>query len=181
VAVLVIDMLNTYRHADAEVLAPTVADIVDPLAGLISRARERDDVELIYVNDNSGDFTTGFDDLVEAALHGERPDLVTPIAPAEGCLRLLTVRHSAFYASSLDYLLSRLEPQRLILTGQVTEQCILYTALDAYVRHFREEHACRARPGGEVPGLRLAMASCWPAVCPHASHRTRRFSLRHAS
>jgi nicotinamidase-related amidase len=25
---------------------------------------------------------------------------------------------------------------RLILTGQVTEQCILYTALDAYVRHF---------------------------------------------
>ena len=24
----------------------------------------------------------------------------------------------------------------MILTGQVTEQCILYTALDAYVRHF---------------------------------------------
>ena len=29
-----------------------------------------------------------------------------------------------------------LETRRLILTGQVTEQCILYTALDAYVRHF---------------------------------------------
>ena len=25
---------------------------------------------------------------------------------------------------------------RLILTGQVTEQCILYSALDAHVRHF---------------------------------------------
>jgi nicotinamidase-related amidase len=25
---------------------------------------------------------------------------------------------------------------RLILAGQVTEQCILYSALDAYVRHF---------------------------------------------
>jgi nicotinamidase-related amidase len=25
----------------------------------------------------------------------------------------------------------------LILTGQVTEQCILYSALDAYVRHFQ--------------------------------------------
>jgi nicotinamidase-related amidase len=23
-----------------------------------------------------------------------------------------------------------------VLTGQVTEQCILYTALDAYVRHY---------------------------------------------
>ena len=29
VAVLVIDMLNTYQHEDAELLAPNVADIVD--------------------------------------------------------------------------------------------------------------------------------------------------------
>ena len=136
VAVLVIDMLNTYRHEDAELLAPNVADIVDPLAGLISRARESDDVDLIYVNDNHGDFNADFRDVVDAALHGERPDLVTPIAPDEDCLRLLKVRHSAFYASSLGYLLGRLEARRLILTGQVTEQCILYTALDAYVRHF---------------------------------------------
>ena len=131
VAVLVIDMLNTYRHEDTELLAPNVADIVDPLAGLISRARESDDVDLIYVNDNHGDFNADFRDVVDAALHGERPDLVTPIAPDEDCLRLLKVRHSAFYASSLGYLLGRLETRRLIITGQVTEQGILYTALDA--------------------------------------------------
>jgi nicotinamidase-related amidase len=136
VAVLVIDMLNTYRHEDAEVLVRNVEDIVDPLAGIISRARNRDDVDLIYVNDNYGDFTADFDDLVDAALRGERRDLVEPIAPNEGCQRLLKVRHSAFYASSLDYLLGRLDARMLILTGQVTEQCILYTALDAYVRHF---------------------------------------------
>lgn len=136
VAVLVIDMLNTYRHEDAELLTPNVTDIVDPLAGLVSRARERDDVDLIYVNDNYGDFSADFDDIVHAALDGERPDLVSPIAPDEDCLRLLKVRHSAFYASSLDYLLGRLDTKRLVLTGQVTEQCILYTALDAYVRHF---------------------------------------------
>ena len=45
------------------------------------------------------------------------------------------VRHSAFYSTPLSYLLSRIGTKRLILTGQVTEQCILYTALDAYVRH----------------------------------------------
>jgi nicotinamidase-related amidase len=136
VAVLVIDMLNTYRHEDAELLVRNVEDIVDPLAGLISRARERDDVDLIYVNDNYGDFEADFGGVVDAALHGERPDLVTPIAPDIDCLRLLKVRHSAFYSSSLDYLLRRLEARRLVLTGQVTEQCILYSALDAYVRHF---------------------------------------------
>ena len=136
VAVLVIDMMNAYRHEDAELLVPNVEEIIDPLAGLVSRARERDDVELIYVNDNYGDFDADFRDIVDAAVHGERPDLVTPIAPDENSLRMLKVRHSAFYASSLDYLLGRLETRRLILTGQVTEQCILYSALDAYVRHF---------------------------------------------
>jgi nicotinamidase-related amidase len=136
VALLVIDMLNTYRHKDAELLAANVAEIADPLADLISRARDRDDVDVIYVNDNYGDFTADFEDIVGAALEGGRPELVSPIAPEKDFLRVLKVRHSAFYASSLDYLLGRLKTQRLIVTGQVTEQCILYSALDAYVRHF---------------------------------------------
>ena len=135
-AVLVIDMLNAYQHEDAELLIPNVAAIIDPLAGLVSVAREREDVDLIYVNDNYGDFTADHDDIVRSALQGERPDLVKPIVPEEDCRFLIKVRHSAFYATSLDYLLGRLEAKRLILTGQVTEQCILYTALDAYVRHF---------------------------------------------
>lgn len=135
-AVLVIDMMNTYRHPDAEKLAPNVAEIIDPLAGLVAEAREREDVDLIYVNDNYGDFTAEFSDIVESALKGERPDLVEPIVPQKGCRLMTKVRHSAFYATALAYLLGQLEPQRVILTGQVTEQCILYTALDAYVRHF---------------------------------------------
>lgn len=121
-ALLVIDMLNTYRHKDAELLARSVAEIVDPLADLISRARDRDDVEVIYANDNYGDFGADFEDIADAALNGRRSDLVAPIAPVRGCLRVLKVRHSAFYASSLDYLLGRLKTQRLIITGQVTEQ-----------------------------------------------------------
>ena len=134
-AVVVIDMMNTYRHDDAEDLIPNVEKIIDPLADLVRRARDADDVDLVYVNDNYGDFSAEFSDIVRAALDGARPDLIKPIAPA-GASRLMTkVRHSAFYATALAYLLGRLETKRLILTGQVTEQCILYTALDAYVRH----------------------------------------------
>jgi nicotinamidase-related amidase len=135
-AVLVIDMLNAYRHEDAELLTANVTDIIDPLVGIIGTARERDDVDLIYVNDNYGDFTADHDDIVRSALEGARPDLVEPIVPDDQCRFLTKVRHSAFYATPLAYLLGRLETKRLILTGQVTEQCILYTALDAYVRHF---------------------------------------------
>jgi nicotinamidase-related amidase len=135
-AVLVIDMMNAYRHEDAELLVPNVAQIIDPIGGLIAAARKRDEIDLIYVNDNYGDFTADRDDIVQSALGGEHPELVEPIVPDEGELFLEKVRHSAFYATPLAYLLSQLETKRLILTGQVTEQCILYTALDAYIRHF---------------------------------------------
>jgi nicotinamidase-related amidase len=133
--VLVVDMMNSYRHPDAEVLIPNVAEIIDPLADLIRRAAESDDVDLVYVNDNYGDFTAEFSDIVRSACDGARPDLVDPIVPPKGSRVLTKVRHSAFYSTPLAYLLGRLEAKRLILTGQVTEQCILYTALDAYVRH----------------------------------------------
>ena len=37
-ALLVVDMLNAYRHPDAEQLADNVAAIVDPLSSLIDEA-----------------------------------------------------------------------------------------------------------------------------------------------
>jgi len=133
-AVLVIDMLNAYRHPDAELLTPNGADIIDPIAGLIRVARDHEDVDLIYVNDNYGDFTAGSDDIVRSTLDGERPDLVKRSFRRRAATFSPTARHSGFYATPPEYLLGRLDTKRLILTGQVTEQCILYSALDAYVR-----------------------------------------------
>lgn len=135
-ALLVIDMINPYRHEDAARLTDSVEDMVEPLSKLLEQARQRDDIEPIYVNDNYGDFSATRDDLVALARAGNRPDLIDPIAPSPDCAFLTKVRHSAFYSTSLEYLLRQHGIKRLILTGQVTEQCVLYTALDAYVRHF---------------------------------------------
>src|ERR1700756_3084692 len=82
-AVLVVDMLNTYEHPDAELLVPNVEEIIEPLSELVRNARKSDDVDVVYVNDNYGDFTAQFSDIVHAALDGARPDLVKPIAPAD--------------------------------------------------------------------------------------------------
>ena len=46
------------------------------------------------------------------------------------------IRHSAFYATPLEHALRQQGLETVILAGQVTEQCILYSALDAYVRNF---------------------------------------------
>lgn len=78
-AVLVVDMMNRYQHPDAEALISNVGKIIDPPSDLVRRARESADVDLIYVNDNFGDFTALFADIVESACNGERPDLVKPI------------------------------------------------------------------------------------------------------
>jgi nicotinamidase-related amidase len=76
--VLVIDMLNAYRHPDADRLASNTADIIEPLTELIARARTDENVDVVYVNDNYGDFTAGFAEIVRSARNGARPDLVEP-------------------------------------------------------------------------------------------------------
>lgn len=135
-ALVVIDMLNPYEHDDADALARSVETIVDPLRVLIAHARGSDDIELIYVNDNYEDFAATRDQLVARALGGNRPDLVEPLVPPDDCAFLAKIRHSIFYGTALDHLLRRRRIGSLILTGQVTEQCVLYSALDAYIRHY---------------------------------------------
>jgi nicotinamidase-related amidase len=135
-AVIVVDMLNPYAHEHADMLAESVAAIVPTLAGLVQAASDADGVDLVYVNDNYEDFTATREDIVRRALDGERPDLVEPIVPPEGVDFLQKVRHSAFYSTALDHLLRERGIATIVLAGQATEQCILYTALDAYIRGF---------------------------------------------
>jgi len=135
-ALLVIDMLNPYDHEHADVLAEHVEPMVAGLARLVDAARAADDVELVYVNDNYEDFTATRDDIVERALGGRHPALIEPIVPPDGVDFLQKARHSAFYSTALDHLLRNRGVETVVLAGQVTEQCILYTALDAYVRNF---------------------------------------------
>ncbi len=70
------------------------------------------------------------------ALAGAAPELIEPIAPPDDKPFVVKARHSVFYGTQLEYLLRQEGVDRLVLSGQVTEQCILYSALDAYVRHF---------------------------------------------
>jgi nicotinamidase-related amidase len=108
--------------------------VVEPIAGLVERANDQG-VEVIYVNDNYGDWNSSQEELAEAALNGRRRDLVEPVLPPDGADFVIKARHTIFYMTPLEYLLAQKEIRHVVLAGQVTEQCILYSALDAYVRH----------------------------------------------
>ncbi len=135
-ALIVIDMLNPYDHEDAEPLMESVREMMASQRELIDEAR-RAGLLTVYVNDNHGDWTAGRTKLTRRALAGAAPELIEPIVPPDDVPFIAKARHSVFYETQLEYLLRFQEGiDRLVLTGQVTEQCILYSALDAYVRHF---------------------------------------------
>ena len=132
-ALVVIDMLSAYDFPDAEQVAENARDVVPNIRGLIDRARD-EKVPVIYVNDNYGDWNSSADELLQAGLRGKHPELVEPLRPPAEASFVIKARHTIFYGTPLEYLLSTEGIDRLVLTGQVTEQCILYSALDAYIR-----------------------------------------------
>lgn len=133
-ALIVIDMINTYDHPDAEPLRASVRRALPGLAKLLDMARS-EDVPVIYVNDNFGRWRSHHGELIEYAMNGPHGDLVAPVRPDDTSLFVVKARHSIFYQTPLDHLLSELGVSDLVLCGQVTEQCVLYSALDAHIRH----------------------------------------------
>jgi nicotinamidase-related amidase len=134
-ALIVVDMLNPYDHEDAEILVESVEDVVGPIRGLLDSAAD-EGIDVIYVNDNYNDWNSSQEELARRALDGRRPDLVEPILPPEDSSFVIKARHSIFYGTPLEHLLHEREIDQIALCGQVTEQCVLYSALDAYVRRF---------------------------------------------
>jgi nicotinamidase-related amidase len=133
-ALVVIDMINTYDHEDAEHLRRSVEQVVPVLGDLVRSAREAG-APVIYVNDNFGKWRSDHRQLVDDALAGEHAALVEPIVPDEGAMFVVKARHSIFYETPLEYLMRQEGIGELVLAGQATEQCILYSALDAHIRH----------------------------------------------
>jgi nicotinamidase-related amidase len=134
-ALIVVDMLQTYEFDEGDQLAENVEEVIEPLGSLVGRALDDDDVLLIYANDALGPWTGDRRQIIDTALDGAHPELVEPIVPPDEALFVAKARHSIFYGTPIDYILYREGVKHLVLTGQVTEQCILYSALDAHIRH----------------------------------------------
>ncbi|MFG3028281.1 isochorismatase family cysteine hydrolase [Streptomyces sp. NPDC048253] len=134
-ALIVIDMINTYDHPDADLLLPSARKVVPVAAGLLDRARRAGE-PVVYVNDNFGQWRSHHGELLDEALSGPHAGLVEPLVPDADSLFVVKARHSIFFETPLSYLLQQEGIDHLVLCGQVTEQCVLYSALDAHIRHF---------------------------------------------
>jgi nicotinamidase-related amidase len=132
---LIVDMISDYAFADAD----QVVGNVEKAVPAIRRAREiadAADVRVVYVNDILDDWRCSRADTLRRALDGRRPDLVEPIAPRADDAFFFKGRHSTFYGTLLAHYLRSTQTGNVVFTGQVTEQCILYSAHDAHVREY---------------------------------------------
>jgi nicotinamidase-related amidase len=92
---------------------------------------------VVYANDHFGTWTRDFSELVrqcEAATAGR--ELARLLAPDPDDYPVLKPRHSAFYGTPLEFLLQELGVRALVITGIAADNCVLFTAHDAYLRRY---------------------------------------------
>jgi nicotinamidase-related amidase len=152
VALLVIDLISDFRFEDGEKLARAAKRIVKAVAHLTLRVRASG-VPVIYLNDNRGRWRSDRAELLKRCTESSSlgADIVRQLAPQERDYFILKPKHSGFFATPLSALLEHLGTRTVVLTGMTTEQCILFTAIDAYVREYD-----LIVPSDAVAGIRLS-------------------------
>ena len=135
VAVVLIDVINDMEFTDGDALLENALPAAKNLAHLIRRAKEAG-VPVIYVNDNFGkwrsDFRQQLGHVLEDGVRGE--PVAKLLHPGEEDYFVLKAKHSGFYQTQLDLLIDYLQVRTVVITGFTTDNCVLFTASDAYLR-----------------------------------------------
>jgi nicotinamidase-related amidase len=137
VALLLIDVINDLEFDSGAELLKHAIPMAKQIAELKRRAKEMD-IPAIYVNDNFGRWQSDFRKLVSHCLDNRvrGKELVEILKPEEDDYFVLKPKHSGFFSTTLDTLLSYLKVKTVILTGIAGNICVLFTANDAYMRDF---------------------------------------------
>ena len=138
VAIVLIDVINDLEFPEGDQLLETALPAARNIARLKERAREAK-VPIIYVNDNFGRWRSDFKKIVDRCLHSDvrgRP-IAELLVPDEDDYFVLKPKHSGFFSTTLDLLLEYLGVRTLIVAGFAGNNCVLFTANDAYMRDFK--------------------------------------------
>lgn len=138
VALLLIDVINDLDFDGSELLLKQALPMAERIAALKRHARAAS-IPVVYVNDNFGQWRSDFAATVRHCLDDGVPG--EPVArllePDADDYFVLKPKNSGFYTTSLDLLLKHLGATTLLLTGMAGDNCVLFTANDAYLRDYR--------------------------------------------
>lgn len=134
---LLVDFINPLNFPGSADLAPQALAAARATAALKARLAGQG-VAAIYANDNYGIWQSDFHSLVSTCLGIEGPsgEIARLLYPQAADITILKPRHSAFYASPLELLLTEMEAKELVICGVATDMCVQITAGDAFLREY---------------------------------------------
>lgn len=138
-ALLVIDMLNDFVLEGAPLEVPATRTVLPVLRSRLEQARQAG-TPVIYVCDAHAPDDREFSRMgwpPHAVRGTEGAHVVSDLAPQPGEEVVEKTTYSGFHETRLAEVLSKFAVDELILTGCVTNICILYTAADAVMRGYR--------------------------------------------
>ena len=137
-ALLLIDVVNDFEFERGDELLRLALPVGKAIARL-KQAAKQIGIPAIYVNDNFGKWQSDLNKIVSHCLHDSvrgKP-FVELLLPEEDDYFVLKPKHSGFFSTTLELLLEHLGARTLILTGIAGNNCVLFTANDAYMRDFK--------------------------------------------
>jgi len=137
-ALLLIDVINDFEFSGGDALLKLALPVGKNIAHLKRQAKSAG-IPAIYVNDNFGRWQSDFRKIVSHCRNEETKGkpFVELLLPEEDDYFVLKPKHSGFYSTTLELLLKHLTATNLILTGIAGNNCVLFTANDAYMRDFK--------------------------------------------
>lgn len=132
-----IDVINDFDFPEGEQLLRSALPVGRNIAALKRRVQQAG-IPAIYVNDNFGRWRSDFKKIVDHCRDESRgKPFVELLLPDEDDYFVLKPKNSGFYSTTLDLLLTHLGAKNLILTGIAGNNCVFFTANEAYMRDYK--------------------------------------------
>ncbi len=137
-ALLLIDVVNDFEFEGGEELLD-LAMLVGQNVAALKRKAKGAGIPIIYANDNFGIWRSDLNKIVSHCMNPEvrGARFVQLVLPDEDDYFVLKPKHSGFFCTTLELLLEHFGARNLILTGIAGNNCVLFTANDAYMRDFK--------------------------------------------
>ncbi|HEX4913127.1 MAG TPA: isochorismatase family cysteine hydrolase [Vicinamibacterales bacterium] len=137
-ALLLVDVINDMEFEGSESLVRCAEPMATRLHELKQRCRDAG-IPTVYINDNFGKWRSDFRSLVDHCINDPVPgrEVARLLKPDDDDYFVLKPKNSAFFGTTLDTLLTSLNTDTVILTGIAGDNCVLFSANDAYLRDYK--------------------------------------------
>lgn len=137
-ALLLVDVINPFDFDGGPAFARKSVRTARAIARLRDRASAAG-IPVIYVNDNLGRWRSDVEALLAICLRDGMPGapVVDMLKPRRTDFIVLKSTLSGFHQTPLDAMLRLGGVRALVIAGFAADNCVLFTAADAYMRDYR--------------------------------------------